>query len=119
MASKLPKFLLCENPMLTGGYDGRLFILHSREPYLLAEVFHFENISDEKRMEVERQLATIAGRLDYGKETIFLSAVWLVPGKLAEKPAQDYANTLAGIMRRMADWYRAYLIWEDNQDHEE
>lgn len=208
---KMSKFLLCENPM-TADQDGRLFILHTPEPLILAEVLHHENLSDGQRMQAERDLqANVGARLDYPPETIFFTPVWIVPQlePIAKRPVQgdrccycevsfesllpsqrtiehliprikggvhttiniaeccrtcnnergsrdlidwamntlnpiiarnarlwheyvtnnknlmlgynkaplmdlqDQADNLAGIMRRMADWYKAYLIWED------
>lgn len=112
---KPPKFLLCENPIADLS-DGRLFILHNRRPHLLAEVKHYENLNDSDRMEIEKSL-TLYGRLDYPPETIFLAPVWIYESELSDSlDAQQKANKLAGLMRRMADWYEAYLVWEDGQD---
>lgn len=109
---KMSKFLICENPM-TAGQDGRLFILHTGDPSILAEVHHFEDITDEQRMNIERQMS-IGSRLDYVPETIFFSPIWICKAEQISN-LQDQADNLAGIMRRMADWYKAYLIWEDAQ----
>lgn len=109
--NKPPAFLLCENPIADQS-DGRLFILHNRTPHILAEVHHFENLSDEQIMDILRQIP-IGGRLDYEPETIFFTPVWM--DDLKGEP-QDVAYKIAGIFRRMADWYKAYLIWEDLQD---
>jgi hypothetical protein len=37
--NKTPKFMICENLLLE---NNRVFILHSREPLIIAEAFHFE-----------------------------------------------------------------------------
>jgi hypothetical protein len=114
---KTAKFLFCENPIADQS-DGRQFILHSRPPYILAEIHAFENLSEEKRMEIERQ-ATIGSRLDYGIETFFFFPVWIVHADAFEnKSDQEIADSIAGLMRRMADWYEAYLVWEDKQEHD-
>lgn len=110
--NNMPQFLLCENPTAD---DNQLYILHTREPYILARVEHYEDLSDERRMEIERTI-TIGSRLDYPPETIFFHALWVVEGdELKKITPQEQANTLAGIMRRMADWYEDYLEWEDAQ----
>ena len=115
MANKTSKFLLCENPMLTGDHDGRLFILHNREPKIFAEALHFENLDDAGRLEIEKGIE-IGSRLNFPPETIFLAAQWVIPGdKFAKLSVQDQADELAAIMRRMADWYESYLIWEDSK----
>ncbi|MBW7889325.1 MAG: hypothetical protein H3C35_13375 [Bacteroidetes bacterium] len=114
MNNKTAKFLFCENPIADQS-DGRQFIFHNREPRLLAEVFSFENISDEKILEIQRQ-SDVGSRLDYGVETIFFFPIWIEKTEILD--AQKYSDNLAGIMRRMADWYQAYLIWEDSQDHD-
>lgn len=110
--TKPPAFLLCENPIADKS-DGRLFILHNREPRLLAEVHHYEDLTDEQKMDIQRQIP-IGGRLDYDSETIFFTPMWLD----SELATQADADKIAGLFRRMADWYKAYLIWEDEQADE-
>ena len=116
---KLPKFLLAENPIADRS-DGRLFIIHNQEPVLLAEVHHFENISEDAMIKFQQQFSG-GGRLDYDDETIFFTPVWIQSGwepipEASADYAQLTADKLAGVFRRMADWYKAYLIWEDKQD---
>ena len=109
----LPKFLFCENPLLDERHDGRSFILHARRPLILAEVFHF-NSSQEKESMQCKSAFNVGASLDYSSdEYIILGAVW-IESNLLEKEIK----TLPGIMRRMADWYEAYLIWEDKQNFE-
>jgi hypothetical protein len=106
---KLPKFLFCENPIADKS-DGRTFILHARKPAILAELFHFDQSENEKIMNCKRQFE-IGSSLDYSpSEYIVLGTVWIEANTCS-------ADELASIMRRMADWYEAYLIWEDNQGH--
>jgi len=118
---KTPKFLLCENPIAEKS-DGRIFILHTQEPIILAEVYSYEGIGEDRIKEIS-QTMSIGARLDYGLETFFFVPNWLQPGwEIIPEAKKDYqqitADKLAGVMRRMADWYKAYLIWEDNQDRE-
>lgn len=102
--------------MLTGDNEGRLFILHSFDPIILAEVFHYENISQSELLEKQRQLGPTSAKLEYGTETILFTSVLMTFGEeFNKKTGQEKADKLAGIMRRMADWYEAYLIWEDIQ----
>jgi hypothetical protein len=114
---KTAKFLLCENPIADKS-DGRLFILHTRQPVILAEVFHFEIDDEPGQMECKSKF-TIGSSLNYNPEYIVIGAQWVEPEDVPAGEAKEYANKLTGIMRRMADWYQAYLIWEDSQDHEE
>lgn len=110
--TKAPAFLLCENPIADLS-DGRLFILHNREPKLFAEVHHYEDLTEAQIMDIQRQIP-IGGRLDYQPETIFFTPVWMD----GEFTTQADADKMAGLFRRMADWYKSYLIWEDSQ-HEQ
>jgi len=115
LGTKSAKFLLCENPIVTGDAAGRIFILHNREPLILAEVLHFQNLDDAKRMEIQGAM-DIGSRLDRPPETIFFVAQWARPSELFYGlGTQEQADQLAGIMRRMADWYQAYLNWKDSQ----
>jgi len=112
---KTAKFLLCENPIADKS-DGRIFILHNRNPLILAEVFHFDIENEELQMNCKRQF-TIGSSLEFGNQYIVFGALWTIPdARFLAKEAQKQANELAGIMRRMADWYESYLIWEDQQD---
>lgn len=104
---KLPKFLLAENPIADKS-DGRLFILHTQTPVLIAEVFHFDAGDEPAQMECKRAFP-IGAALDYDDEYIVIGARWVEENSL-------HPDKLAGLMRRMADWYHAYLIWEDNQE---
>lgn len=114
--NKNPKFLVCENPIADQS-DGRLFILHNGSNIkLLAEVISFELLSDPERMAVESNMPSIYGRLDYFDQQIYFAPLWMIGDeKYHLWPDQKKADKLAGIMRRMADWYQAYLIWENNQ----
>lgn len=111
--SKISKFLICENPLVD---DERVFILHTRQPMILAEVVHFEGINDSERMDIERKIETPRwARLDYPPETIYFFMIKLYPDeKFLKMNTQEQADTIAGLMRRMADWYKSYLIFEDN-----
>jgi hypothetical protein len=114
---KAPKFLFCENPIATAS-DGRLFILHTQEPVILAELWHYEGLTDRELIEKQNQLGPTGAKLEYGDEVILFSSVMMFRGeKFSQLPGQEQADKLAGVMRRMADWYKAYLIWEDNKNH--
>lgn len=101
---KHSKFVLADNPMLEFHRGGQ-YIIHLRDPLIVAQVFHFDSDEEEQSMELKRQSTTCA-TLDYGDEYIVLPAIFIAPTTID-------ANRLAGIMRRMADWYESYLIWED------
>jgi hypothetical protein len=111
---KPPKFLFCESIIGKGDNSTRAFILHTRDPLVFAEVLHFETDDEGGQMLAKSNTQAYAS-LDYDDEYILLIALWIVPGdKHIKKPAQEQADDLAGIMRRMADWYKALLIYEDN-----
>lgn len=108
--------MLCENPIAEKSY-GRVFILHNREPRILAEVHHFNISEADSPQALEIKKAELGAALDYEDEYILFAALWLYPSeKLSQKEPQAQADELAGIMRRMADWYKNYLIWEDSQE---
>jgi len=96
------------------------FILHTQQPMILAEIFNFDSGDEKNQIECKKAFTTY-GALDYGLEYIVLGAVWMEPLKFEDDiPAtQEVANKIAGVMRRMADWYEAYLNWEDNHSPEE
>lgn len=82
--------------------------MHTQTPVLIAEVFHFEAGDEKKQMECKQNFLT-GSALEYGSEYIVFGAIWVEPHEVD-------VDKLAGLMRRMADWYEAYLIWEDSQD---
>lgn len=64
-------------------------------------------------MDIKR-IFPIGASLDYSpNEYIILGAIWVEPITIE---TQRDADRIAGIMRRMADWYGAYLVWEDSRD---
>jgi hypothetical protein len=95
---KSAKFLIAENPIVN---DGRVFIIHNREPIIIAEAFHFEEAQEAEWMEVRRQFS-IGATVDYPGELIALGATFCAPNDLS-------ADKLAKIMSRMGDWYHNYL----------
>lgn len=112
---KTPKFLICDNP-LADKAAGLLYILHTREPLVLAAVHEFEPDDEEGQMEAKRYYNT-KGTLNLADRYVVLGAIWVVPGdKLATKEPQDQADKIAKTMRLMADWYEAYLNWENEND---
>jgi hypothetical protein len=98
--NKLPTFLLAENPLVD---DERIFIIHSKDPMVLAEAIHFSD--DSGKFTIDH---AIDSSLHYRDEYIVLAA-----RVIAGNPDTD---RLAKLMRRMADWYRAYLIFEDQDE---
>ena len=114
--TKPPAFLICENPIAEKS-DGRLFILHNRTPMMLAEVRHFENMSEADQLNFQR-LHTTGSRLDYAPRTIYFTPIWVQENGLPTEP-HKHAHLIAATLRRMADWYKSYLIWEDNDDEKE
>lgn len=112
--SKTAKFFLCENPIADLS-DGRLFILYNGKTKIFAEVFHFDAKDEEAQMRLKSTIE-IGGSLEYKDEYIVFAASWVLPGEdLLKKNSEQQADFLAGVMRRMADWYEAYLLWEEKQ----
>ena len=105
---KTSKFLIAENPIVN---DGRVFIVHFRDPVIIAEAHHFEMDQEKDYMNLKSQF-DIGATVDYPGELIFVGAVFLAP--LPWKDSQEKADNLAKIMSRMGDWYHNYLKWEDN-----
>lgn len=98
---KTPKFLIAENPLID---DGRVFIIHARDPFIFAEVFHFNLDQEKEWMDCKRKFS-VGSSVDYPGELICIGAIFI---------ATDSAEGLAGLMSRMGDWYHAYLKWEDS-----
>jgi len=92
--------------------DHRVFILHTREPRIVAEVYHLHPSEEGKAIEIQKQFS-VGSKMEMPNELILLGAVWIEP--FYKGTTQQNADELAGIMRRMADWYRAYCEWEDAQ----
>ncbi len=99
---KPPTFLIAENPLVD---DERIFVVHTRVPFVIAEAIHC--INDSQAMGVKRTV-NIGASLEYGDEYVVLAAR-VIAGEVG-------ADRLAKLMRRMADWYRAYLIYEDQDE---
>ncbi|MBE7443056.1 MAG: hypothetical protein HS119_11440 [Flavobacteriales bacterium] len=99
--AKLPKFMICENPMIK---EHRIFICHTQTPFILAEAFHYDIDQEQEWLEC-KSIFSVGASVDYPGELICLGAVMF--------DSVD-ADTLAKIMSRMGDWYHSYLKWEDN-----
>lgn len=109
-----PAFMIAENPMA----GEQLFIIHTGTPFVMAEVFGFHAEDEKAIMECQRNF-TIAGKTDYEVGTYVLGAKMMIPDdKFLNLELQEQADKLANLMRRMADWYHAYLKWEDEQNAE-
>lgn len=106
---KTPSFMIAEDPRLE---DGRVFIIHTREPRILAEVFHFGPDEEAEWLAIQQQFE-IGSRLQLTAELIAIGAVWVAQ----TKPIAP--DRLAGLMRKMADWYQSYIEWEDIQMQDE
>ncbi|MFO0414894.1 MAG: hypothetical protein ACK52I_22200 [Pseudomonadota bacterium] len=107
---KTSKFLIAENPVVN---DGRIFIIHMREPVIIAEAFHFDIDKEHEWMECKKNYS-VGASVDYPGELIFLGANYIepLPSKWLDDP-QKCADVLAKIMSRMGDWYYNYLKFED------
>lgn len=106
---KASKFLIAENPVVN---DGRVFIVHMRDPVIIAEAFHFDLDQESEWMHCKSHF-DFGASVDYPGELIFLGGVFRSILPPAWATAQDQADKLAKIMSRMGDWYHNYLKWED------
>lgn len=106
---KASKFLIAENPIVN---DGRVFIVHFRDPVIIAEAFHFDIDQESEWMKCKSQFSTLA-TVDYPGELIVLGVVFCAP--LPWIDPQTQADKLAKIMSRMGDWYHNYLRFEDEK----
>ena len=97
---KPPSFLIADNPLVD---DGQTFVVHLRAPVVVAQAIHYD--SPEERIS---QIGATGAILDYLGEYILLYPVYIAAEAQQEK--------LPGLMRRMADWYHAYLVHEDSQE---
>lgn len=114
--NKSPKFLLCLHPQ-TAAHNQRLFVLHTGTPVIFAQIHHYSNLTPTEVMEKERALnSEVYSRLDYPPATIFFTSIWMVSNEVFDAlPAQQQADKMAGIMRRMSDWYESVLIHQQNE----
>lgn len=97
MSKKLPKFLICSNPMV----DNSLFILHSQKPKFIAQVIPTNHV----------ELLDIQKIYDYGCQTKFnnqLFAIVIIEW-LDTAYLQERQTVAGGLMSRMGDWFFNYL----------
>lgn len=106
---KSAKFLIAENPIVK---DGRVFIVHMRDPVIIAEAFHFDIDHEDEWMKCKSNFP-LGSSVDYPGELIFLGSVFCAPLPPSWVTTQAQADQLAKIMSRMGDWYHNYLKWED------
>jgi len=106
---KASKFLIADNPIVS---DGRVFIIHFRDPLIIAEAFHFGVHQESEWMNCKSNF-TFGASVDYPGELIFLGGVFCAPLPASWSTMQIQADKLAKIMSRMGDWYHTYLKFED------
>lgn len=82
--ASFPKFFISENPMAEYGEE---YIYHSQKPRFLAKRVHDHSDTDFIIVDdIDDMLAFFNGR----------------------------AEKVAGLMRRLGDWYMAYCKWEED-----
>jgi hypothetical protein len=84
---KSPAFLICSNPMADETHGDRLFITHTRHPVMIAQVIDGE-----------------------------FKPIYIDPTFCIEHDETVYKEKIAGVMKRMADWFNAYLKWMEPSD---
>ncbi len=97
----IPKFMICENPMLSEEHYNE-FILHTQPPEFLAVVL--DKDSPEQYQKLSYPIIETIGYVhDDGLLTIYILA-----------PIIQYSEgDIKPILKRMADWFRSYLKYED------
>lgn len=99
----LPKFMICENPMLSEDKRGE-FILHTQEPEFLAVVLTEE--SPEQYLNLSYPMMEIAG-YDHNDGLLTIYAL---------APIVQYTDgDIKPVMKAMKEWWCKYLPWEDRQ----
>jgi hypothetical protein len=107
-----PAFMIAENPMTAK----QLFVIHTGSPYVMAEVHSFHS-EDEKAIKHCEQQISVGSKTSFDNRTHLLAGTMIVPDeKFHQLSAQEQSDKLASLMRRMADWFHAYLKWNDEQD---
>jgi|GEM_PF-4079999 len=103
--------MLCENPLIGGNY---ISIIHNYKPFIKANLYHLP-LADKKQIQDAKETFPDAVGFEYAGEYIFLAIEYLED----EDDTQENIDKIARIMKRMAKWYKAYLIWVDQKIAEE
>lgn len=112
---KPPKFLVAKNPMV----NEDVYILHLREPRLLAKVYEYQN---EKELQVflmvlnrdkdkTRKPLAYSTKEHCGKYYALVLLEWYN----TDSNLENFQIEADKVFKKMADWYRAYLIHEFQQ----
>lgn len=96
--NKTPKYLIAKNPLI----NNTEYIIHTRYPVIIAEVFQFDADDELVQMECKRMFET-GSSLDYPPHYYVFGAKYVQENSMEP-------DKIAGIMRRMADWYETSLI---------
>lgn len=93
--SDIPEFLTT-NPLRD---PERVFVVYTRKPIIIAEL---------RSLAAEDDTYTA---IEWNNETRYLVALKMDHNPaFLQRPAADQAKRLDTIMRRMGEWYKAYLI---------
>lgn len=93
--------MVSENPMADEKFGHRVFVIHTRGPLIIAQAHHIP-------VGEPYELPLTGAKTQHEDEEIVLSPVQVI---FEESKQVSYEK----IMRRMADWYKAYLEWEDSR----
>lgn len=103
---KLEKFLLAENPMTQSGE----YVLHTRAPAMLLRVVDATDFSEATRLEF-LQNAPVYGATEVNG--LYFILVPVIMFSEVTVSTQFDADKLAGLLRRAADWWHAYIKFEE------
>ncbi len=118
MTNEMPQFMVCENPMLD---EQREFVLHMQEPFFMGEVFFHDNQEDQESFESSILELAESGEIPIaiiGKSQIqedYFSIVAMHFFSEIEMDEDQHQN-LSNATQNMADWYKTYLQWEEEND---
>lgn len=104
---KLPKFMVCENPMVEQSSTTQ-FILHSQDPAFVAVVLD-EYANDQYQTWHHPNSEIVL----YINELGLMEFYKLVP--MLGFGDDFNEKSVEGVMKRMADWWLSYLSWDSKE----
>lgn len=106
---KLPRFMLCENPIEKSGE----FILHNEEPKMLIQVLELTYFSIEERDQILKNVK-VGSSIEIDNELYYFIPIHIY-SEIKKKSVIELNNILINVMTDCADWFEEYIIWIENQ----
>jgi len=103
----ISKFLVAENTMLSDD----VFIVHTRKPRFIAKVMEFENRDEIDVYKKVFDSESLEKAISYSEKEHNSTHYLFVPYEyLDDLSDETQREDISKVLKRMADWYRAYLI---------